>query len=195
MELQVGLLMQTLSVPVRGVGVPGPQWYGHIADRPGSSHHAQGSAAEIGAPAVLVLAIDRPVLGAVAWNPWTRSGVTGKLPGRQPGLDLIWKTLSGSGIASQSAGRTTGPAGLTRVDRAADGRAHAVSRLVGHALECFCELIEVDAFEAAEQVAADAGVVHGLGLFQAGEPGIGQDGVEGAGVLGVLLAPDQAVGF
>jgi site-specific recombinase XerD len=33
-------------------------------------------AAEVGAPAVLVLALDRPVLGAVvvAWNPWTRSG-------------------------------------------------------------------------------------------------------------------------
>jgi hypothetical protein len=44
-------------------------------------------------------------------------------------------------------------------------------------------------------VPAGAGVVHGLGLSQAGEPGIGQDGLEGAGVLGVLLAPDQAVGF
>jgi hypothetical protein len=88
------------------------------------------------------------------------------------GLELVWKTLSGSryriSVRQAQNDRQAGRASADRPGRRR--RADAVSGPVGHALECLCELVQVDAFEVAEQVAAGAGVVTGLSLFQAASP-------------------------
>jgi hypothetical protein len=88
------------------------------------------------------------------------------------GLELVWKTLSGSRYRiSVRQAQNDRQAGRASADRPGRGRrADAVSGPVGHALEYLCELVQVDAFEVAEQVAAGAGVVTGLSLFQAASP-------------------------
>lgn len=52
------------------------------------------------------------------------------------------------------------------------------------AFERIADGFEVDTVEVIEEVATQADEVGGDGLLQSGEPGIGEHGVVGAGVLG-----------